>query len=175
MKTCEVDGCAREFKAKGMCLMHYKRDRYGEFGVNGRPKVEKPQCSYCAQVAVARLMCNRHYRQWRATGDPLTADRNRAERDGPTYVDGKGYVRIRGKAALSEHRSITRATPGQVVHHVDGDKTNNDISNLSVLGGQSEHSRVHGSLERVAFELVRSGAIRYDHDTHVYFLATSAE
>lgn len=33
---------------------------------------------------------------------------------------------------------------GEVVHHIDGDRLNNDPGNLQVLPSQSEHSKLHG-------------------------------
>lgn len=32
---------------------------------------------------------------------------------------------------------------GEIVHHIDGNKRNNDPSNLMVCGSQSEHCRLH--------------------------------
>lgn len=37
--------------------------------------------------------------------------------------------------------------PNEVVHHIDKDKTNNDISNLLLLT-QSEHSKLHRELDK---------------------------
>ena len=33
--------------------------------------------------------------------------------------------------------------PGEVVHHIDGNKRNNDPSNLRVFASQAEHARYH--------------------------------
>ena len=38
--------------------------------------------------------------------------------------------------------------PTEDVHHIDGDKTNNDPSNLEVLG-RSEHSRLHNRRKQI--------------------------
>lgn len=34
--------------------------------------------------------------------------------------------------------------PGEIVHHIDGDKQNNSPSNLQILPSQADHARLHG-------------------------------
>ena len=58
----------------------------------------------------------------------------------------------------------------EVVHHVDGDKTNNEEENLFVCTGHKHHRNVHSQLERISMELVRSGAIRFNHAEGQYYL-----
>lgn len=56
-------------------------------------------------------------------------------------ADSRGYV--------LEHRMVIRRAigrmllPGEVVHHKDGDKTNNNPVNLFVFTSQAEHARHH--------------------------------
>lgn len=58
----------------------------------------------------------------------------------------KGYVKIDG---VHEHRIVAEKMLGrpltetEIVHHIDGDKHNNDPSNLAVMT-QAEHMREHG-------------------------------
>ena len=67
-----------------------------------------------------------------------------------------GYIteRVRGKGRKFQHRIIMERRLGrelrddEVIHHIDHDKTNNDISNLVVMT-RSEHTRLH-TIERMA-------------------------
>ncbi len=52
------------------------------------------------------------------------------------------YQKGRGEKVLL-HRLIATAKPGEIVHHKDGDKLNNDPENLEILPSQSEHIRKH--------------------------------
>jgi hypothetical protein len=58
---------------------------------------------------------------------------------------GRSY---RKRAGRHEHRAVAEEAmgrplrPGEVVHHIDGDKHNNDPSNLRVMG-QGDHVREH--------------------------------
>ena len=50
------------------------------------------------------------------------------------------------------------------VHHIDGDKLNNDFSNL-YLTDMKGHSEVHKEYERVAEYLIKEGLIKFDKKT----------
>lgn len=162
--------CDRPAVVKGMCQRHYKRKNYGRSGVAGSPAAPT-ECTICGRSPVnARGWCGRHYASWQRHGDPLEADRRVAARKAldSTYIDSDGYVVLRGEGA--EHRLKMRAKPGEVVHHVNGIKSDNDLGNLHILAGQSAHKRAHASLESCAFELVRAGVIVFDRTTGLYSL-----
>ncbi len=65
--------------------------------------------------------------------------------------NNKGYRKLLG---YHEHRRVAETMlgrplcVGEVVHHIDGDKTNNSPDNLKVLASQAEHCRVHGFFRR---------------------------
>lgn len=53
------------------------------------------------------------------------------------------------------------------IHHIDGDKINNDLDNLLIVD-VSSHRKIHCSLEKCSFELVRSGIIIFDKESNSY-------
>jgi len=68
------------------------------------------------------------------------------------FIDPNGYVRIlvegKGKYQL-EHRYLIekllgrKLRIGEIVHHIDGNKSNNNISNLLLMNDVGEHTKLH--------------------------------
>lgn len=171
MKTCTVEGCARKHAANGLCLMHYKRFR--KYGTTELPEREIKLCLYCSRQAVTKGMCDAHRQMDARHGDPLHADKKRAALE-PLYVDKQGYLAVRGKGGHNVHRIITNAKPGQVVHHIDDDKLNNDLSNLYICENQAKHASAHQSIEKLGFELVKVGLINFDRSLGRYVFSPQA-
>ena len=68
---------------------------------------------------------------------------------------GKSYRKFMGQ---HEHRKVASEAigrlllPGEVVHHLDGNKLNNNPSNLQVLPSQAEHARIESIHHTVSEE-----------------------
>lgn len=58
---------------------------------------------------------------------------------------------------------------GEQIHHIDGDKLNNNISNLEFCSDPKDHILLHKQLEELAFEMVREGLIIFDKTTRKYY------
>ncbi len=55
---------------------------------------------------------------------------------------------------------------GEQVHHIDMDKTNNDITNL-YLCNLSSHQKSHGTLNKVVSKLMKRGIIKFTDGEYV--------
>jgi hypothetical protein len=83
-----------------------------------------------------------------------------AGKKNPAWSGGRrtrtdGYVMLRTTAGeVLEHRYVMEQllgrslTASEVVHHKDGNRSNNDISNLEVHTSQRNHALLHGLKER---------------------------
>ncbi len=132
-------------------------------------KMVTVECTWCGQTFQKRkadlhehnFCCKEHFYQW--AGKRLSEyDRTENPMNKPGGVpesrirrsehlrgsgEGKSYPKYLGKHA---HRMIAEILigrplrPGEIVHHIDGDKLNNDPENIQVLPSQSVHCKVHG-------------------------------
>ena len=94
-----------------------------------------------------------------------------------------GYTRMRlgylknNKTEKLLHRENIEASIGreltseEIVHHINGDKLNNDVANLYLCKDISQHRKIHYSLEKVAFDLVRRGVIHFNTAAGNYEIA----
>lgn len=59
---------------------------------------------------------------------------------------GKWYLKLQGRylhRTIAEQKIGRPLRPGEIVHHIDGDKRNNSPENLEVLKNQREHFLIH--------------------------------
>ncbi len=104
--------------------------------------------------------------------------RNKAPRKelterGTTFYDGYEVIRIKGKPVryhryLMEKKLGRKLKSSEIVHHIDGDKLNNDINNLFLCENVSEHNLIHDNLEKLAARLIKENVIVFCPDTKEY-------
>ena len=58
----------------------------------------------------------------------------------------------------------------EIVHHIDGNKGNDDIKNLYLCKNNAEHQKLHNQIEQIAFILFRQGIIKFDEENGSYYL-----
>lgn len=163
-------------------IIHWQCDYCGnEFTKckNGKynPK-SKSFCKACiSKFGVAKL--------GNLAGYDARVNKTLSERIGKTIIGKEGYPEVYigknypyrkgGYRSIREHvfvmecelkRSLEK---NEVVHHIDGDKTNNNLDNL-YLTTVAEHNKLHAESESIVFELVKMGLVKFDRNIGRYKL-----
>jgi HNH endonuclease len=167
-RTCSEDDCEKKHQAKGLCAMHYTRQREGRqvAGPSLRPRGR--QCSWptCMSPHNAKGFCAMHYArhvEGRPMDVPARPHRKKGEAPaviGGVWTDRKGYrvFRYNGQQ-VKEHRYIMEQylgrslLPEESVHHRNGVKSDNRPENLELWVGWGKQPSGQRVLDLIAFVL----------------------
>jgi HNH endonuclease len=144
-RICDAETCVNPSEVGGYCQDHVERI----LAIEATPLRSGPRlCDVpgCGRVHKAKGYCAAHYKRVLAFGDPLE-DRAIRRSDGTGSIS-HGYRQIavppdlrwfvNGATKIGEHRLVMaqhlgRALfPNEVVHHVNGNRTDNRIENLEL-------------------------------------------
>lgn len=105
---------------------------------------------------------------------------------GKPYINASGYTEVYVGNAFDKkerrdkyrllHRLVAEVKSGvtlarhTLVHHVDGEKTNNNPDNLFVCESKAIHQDIHTQLESLSMQLVKAGVIQFDHSSGLYHM-----
>lgn len=141
--TCSIEGCGGTVRCKGVCSKHYH--------VLKNSRKLKPCGCGCGEQTSYSFKWGHHTRMFTAAEQSRRGRHN----DGSKQRD-RGtkdtYRKVRGR---HEHREVAERllgrplARGEIVHHLDGNKRNNDPANLRVMT-QAEHARLHAEERRRA-------------------------
>lgn len=163
-------------------IVHWQCDECGtKFSKCRNGKYDKSRKSYCSECislhGAAKLASN-------AGRAAIISKLNETKLDkvvtgkegyperyiGPNYPYRQGgYRHIREHIFVMETHLGRGLKKGEVVHHIDGDKTNNSIENL-YLTHVAEHNKLHAASEKLVFELVKQGVVVFDRSIGRYVI-----
>lgn len=159
---CSVSSCSRARYCKGYCEPHYRRvkdhgDPLADVPIGDLQK-KPPQLCVCV-ICSAEFVRTKHSTgrycsrrcAWEGRGGAAFSaaiSRGSVQKRGDALRgrgEGRTYRKLNGR---HEHRVVAEQKlgrallPGEIVHHIDGDKLNNHPDNLEVMT-QAEHIRIH--------------------------------
>lgn len=174
LEICSVEGCERQAKSRGWCHGHYQRWRRTGQVEDEAPlgrRRHHPVCSVpdCDRDTYAKALCNTHYRRLLNTGDARPDQPIRIVTGDGWMSHGYWYVPVvaeerwlvDGETQIGEHRLVMARQLGrpleddEVIHHLNGDRTDNRLSNLELWSishpmGQRVEDKVRFALKLLA-------------------------
>ena len=153
MKTCIIEGCTNECeKGYRYCREHYlirkrayAKERYMKFGRHSYDCI----CIVCGK----NFHGSEKYTKF-CSRECMTKY-NRIDSD---YTTTKYIAHV--KTPIAEHRYIIeqllnrKLKYNEVIHHLDGTKTNNSLDNLIIVS-RSNHRKLHAFLTNKKFDLMK--------------------
>lgn len=125
-KICEHDGCDKPMRAKGLCMIHYYRDKRAREGFKRREK-RKTREDAAIEEAMRRIL-GAGYVQLRPFKSGTTKYK---------------FVRIAEHRLVVERALGKALPPGAIVHHVNSDPSDNRPCNLVVCPDHRYHMLLH--------------------------------
>ena len=174
-QACAVEGCDRTATERSVCHGHYLRlRRTGDVQADvplERPPAQGCEVRECGRPIHAAGRCQAHYRRWRTTGDDREAVPIRRSRGGSishgyrtVLVDTDELWLTGGRRTELEHRLVmARAlgrslTAAESVHHRNGDRLDNRLSNLQLWSRWQPRGQLLGDKVAWAVELLAAYA-----------------
>ena len=145
-KQCCVDGCEKEHFGRGYCRKHYISLHYSPPKKTSKEVHKHHKCTHCGKDFIAYHQSPK-FCSASCYGDsrkkPFIIKNGYRKLLIPHHprADGKGYV--------FEHIVVAEASAGralrvgEVVHHIDHNKQNNDPNNLQICASHSDHMKLH--------------------------------
>lgn len=144
-------------------------------------KKRNSKLTYCRKCSNQISGKNKRGKVYPHMKKPKPKGENSKSWKGGVYTSSDGYKMVyignqNGKSKWSnyrkEHLIIAEEKIGrplkdnEIVHHIDGNKLNNNPDNLDVLSSESKHREAHNSLIEIALELVKSNYIKYNNGVY---------
>lgn len=131
--------------------------------------------TYCKKCACQLSGLRKRGRKLKRTRPSPIGAKHHSWRGG-RFIASDGYVKIwiAPRKHRKEHFLVLEEflqrplLPDEVVHHIDGNKTNNELENLALLTNESQHRNVHNSLYNLSCFLVQKGLIGFDRNSNTY-------
>ena len=160
--TCSIGGCMNLQRARGWCTTHYWRwQKYGNpLALRGRHISPEHKAKLSAAGMGHIVSAKTRAKLSAATKHAMASAENRAKISAALALPlGSRLPGTRSYAAIKtadgweqEHRVVMGVRRGdpRVVHHIDGNKRNNDPINLQIYETQAAHMRQHAKERRHA-------------------------
>lgn len=178
-----------EYKRK-KTIYHFKCDSCGENFTRDKGEMDSKRiygdykhiCSECGPAASAKIGME-NFKNNRLNDIPIGTVKKSWSAYPVIFIgydNDDRYTKNAGSSGWARQHTYVmenhigrKLKKGEVVHHIDGSKTNNNINNL-LLCTVSEHNQCHAKIERLVFELYNQGLVGFDNEKMEYYFKGSS-
>lgn len=89
-----------------------------------------------------------------------------------TYNEDKKTYELEHRRKISEHIG-RELLDSEKVHHINGNKADNSISNLILCENESDHQSLHQQYIGILFELMNAGIVKFNKRDRKYYIDSS--
>lgn len=155
------------------CSTEFTKGRNGTYSTD-----VKSYCKSCiSKFGVNKLASNAGYQSKIKNKFEPNIGKIVIGKDGyPQIYIGKNYpYRKGGYRSIRQHQYVMELylnrglEKGEIVHHIDGNKKNNNLENL-YLTTVNEHNKLHAESESIIFELYKQGIVTFNKEIGRYEL-----
>ena len=151
MSLCQQQPCSRKIFSAGFCRSHHRRWKSGELEKPIRIHKYDQSCAVgeCDLMAKAAGYCYRHYhnpdyqdpaRRFTVKAGYVVLDKN--------HIDNPYTTKVYEHRLVMEKYLNRKLFPGENVHHINGDRSDNRIENLELWEtSQPSGQRVEDKIE----------------------------
>lgn len=125
-----------------------------------------------------RLIGEGQKRAWKRAPQRLCFNKQPRKPVGSKAIDNQGYVLIKEKDGCAhwkkEHILVVENNIGrklkaqEVVHHINGVRSDNRIENLFLCSSMTEHNKIEATCKFVLRELINEGIIAFNREEKCY-------
>lgn len=164
-KECGLKSSAR--KASGRALINQITKEQLITAIEKSKSEDKHNCPRMFRVAEILGVSNWTVSRLEKKFDIYISDyKTKVVRNDGYYQYGS---RFNHRRVMEEHLG-RKLDSSEIVHHIDGDRLNNDISNLVLCSSTSEHTSIHHSGNEIVYQLYKKGIVGFDMNTKTYYL-----
>jgi len=161
--------------------------RYANY-YNSQKKRGWPKTTYCRSCVGKISAQKRKGKPAHNKGKKLSENqkgKNHPSWKGGKFISTDGYVMVyvggdkkkigwtsyrKEHIVIAEEMMNRPLEKNEVVHHIDGEKTNNEKSNLWVAASAAAHKNAHQSLQEIGYSLYVNGIIGFNKKLGLYYL-----
>ena len=159
-----VDVKNKNFKTWSKDEEKFLKENYFKYTVKELSEIlQRKESSIMAKKFAKKL--NNKYEKIKENGGKIYF---RNQKEYYLYYDKRENKLIAYHRKIYEDNHNIKLKKENKIHHIDGDKKNNNINNLFLCENVSHHRKLHCQLQEISYQLIKEKYILFDEEKGLY-------